>query len=100
MHHVIPVEISKITARVRNFVGRVAALEITHEAIEHGRRNGGITDRREAIAHCADVAVDAEYLLDHHDAALGCSGGIGAICPERMVIGGSQGELLTQRYLP
>src|SRR4029453_18676218 len=100
MHHVVPVEISEITARVRDFVGRVATLEITHEAIEHSRRNGRVTDSGKAVAHRADVPVDAEYLLDHHDAALGCTGGIGAVCAERMAISGGQGELLTQRYLP
>src|SRR5262245_29065278 len=100
MHHVIPIEIAEIAARVRDFVGRVAALEVAHEAVEHGGRNGRVADRSEAVAHRADVLVDAEYLLDNHHAAFGGSGGIGAVCAERMVIGGGQGELLTQRYLP
>src|SRR5262245_29222936 len=100
MHHVIPVEISEIAARVGDFVRRVATLEIAYEAVEHGRRNGGVADRRKAITHCANVAVDAEYLLDHHQAALWRSGGVGAVCAQRVLIGGGQGELLTQRNLP
>src|SRR5262249_39544416 len=100
MHHVIPVEIAEVTARVRDFVGRVATLEIAHEAVEHRGRNGRVADRREAIAHRADVTVDAEYFLDHHQAALWRSDGVGAVCAQRVLIGGGQGELLTQRNLP
>src|SRR5262249_39057263 len=99
-HHVIPVEIAEIAARMGHFVRRISTFEIAHEAIEHGGGGRGIADRRETIAYRANVAVHAENFLNHHNAALGRARWIGAVGAERVFIGGGQGELLTQRNLP
>ncbi len=83
-----------------NLVRCVAALKIADEAVENRGCDRDITQRRQAIADSADVMIDPENLLHHHHAAPGLAGGIGAIGPERVLLGRGQGELLTQVCLP
>src|SRR5689334_6899755 len=99
-NHVIPVQVAEIAAGVRDFVRGVATLEIAHEAVEHGRRNRYVSKCGEPITDRANVMIDAENLLHHHHAALGLAGWLGAVGAERMLVGGGQSELLTQRCLP
>ena len=61
--HFRPVDLGDVGARMRDLVGRIAGLEIAHEAVEQGGRHRDIAFRREPVADIADMAVDAEYLL-------------------------------------
>ena len=79
-----------------DFVGRIAAFEVAHETVEHRRRHRDITERRQPVAHRADVVIDAENLLHHDQAAFRRALRIGAIGAERMLVGGGEFELLTQ----
>src|SRR4029079_8900953 len=99
-HHVIPVEIAEVAARVRDLIGSVTAFEIAHEAVEHCGCNRDVTERRKPVADRANVMVDPENFLHHHHSALGRARGIGAIGAERVLVGCGQSELLTQRCLP
>ena len=85
---------------MRDFVGRIAGLEIAHEAIEQGGRHRDIAVRREPIADIADMAVDAENLLRDHHRAFRLAVGIGAIGAKRMVVAGGEREMLAQDQLP
>ena len=85
---------------MRDLVGRVAAFEIAHEAVEHCGRNRDVTERRKPVADRADVMIDSENFLHHHHAALRRARGIGAVGAERVLVGRGQSELLTQRCLP
>ena len=89
-YHGVPVDLAEVAARLGDLVGRIAGLEVAHEAVEHGGRHGGIAERGQAIAHRADVVVHAENFLHHHDAAERFPGGIGAVGAELVRIGGSQ----------
>ena len=99
-HHVIPVEIAEIAAGMSDLVWRIAAFEIAHETVKHRRRDRDIAERCEPVADRTNVVIDPENLLHHHHAALRRSRGIGAVSAERVLVGGGQSELLTQRYLP
>ena len=83
-----------------DLVGRIAALEIAHEAVEHRRRHRHIAERRQPVADRADVVIDAENLLHHDQAALRRAFRIGAVGAERMLVGGGECELLAQWNLP
>ena len=85
---------------MRDLVGRIAGLEIAHEAIEQGGRNSDIAFRGEPVADIADMAVDAENLLRDHHRALRLAGRIGAIGAERMIVGGGERKMLAQYLLP
>ncbi len=85
---------------MRDFVGRIAGLEIAHEAVEQRRRHRDITLRREPVADIADMAVDAEYLLRDHHRALRLAGRVGAIGAERVAVAGGEREMLAQNGLP
>ena len=99
-HHVLPVEIAEIAARIGDLVRRIAAFEIAHEAVEHRRRHRRIAEPRQPVADRADVMVDAENLLHHDQAAFRRAGRIGAIGAERVLVAGGECELLTQGSLP
>ena len=68
--------------RIRDFIRRIAALKIRLGAIEDRRRDRDIAFGREAVAHRADMVIDAENFLDHHDGRLRLAGGVGAIGTE------------------
>src|SRR5260221_10634764 len=57
-HHVIPVEIAQIAAGVSDFIGRVAALAIADETVEHRWCHGHVAKRGEPVADRADVMID------------------------------------------
>src|SRR3974377_2362712 len=69
---------------MRDLVRRVASFEIAYEA----------------VAHCADVMIDAKNLLHYEHTALGRTLRIGAVGAERVLVGGGEGELLAQGSLP
>jgi hypothetical protein len=100
MHHVLEIEVAQIAAGIGDLVRRIAAFEIAHETVEHRRRHRDIAERRQPVAHRADVVVDAENLLHHDQPALRRALRIGAIGAERMLVGGREFELLTQGNLP
>jgi hypothetical protein len=85
---------------MRDFIGRIAGLKITHKTVEQGRRYRDITVRREAVANIADMAVDAENLLRDHHCALWLAGRIGAIGGERVAVAGGEREMPGQIVLP
>jgi len=62
---------TNLRATHRDFFRRIAAQEIALDAIEDRRRDGDIAFIREAVADSADVVIDAEDFLDHHDCRLG-----------------------------
>src|ERR1019366_1178383 len=95
-----PVQIAEIAARMGDLVGRIAALEIAHEAVEHRGRHRLIAERGQPVADRADVMVDAENFLHHDQPTLGRALRIGAVGAERMLVGGGEFELLTQGNLP
>src|SRR5579885_3474003 len=99
-YHVVPVEIAEIAARVRNLIRRIARLEIAHETVEYRRRHRGVAERGEAVAHRADVMIDAENFLHHYHATLRLALRVGAIGAERVLVGSREGELLAQVNLP
>jgi hypothetical protein len=72
------------------FVRRIAALEIRLLAIEQGRRHGRVTFAGKTIAHRANVMIDAKYLLNDDNAALGRSARLGAIGAELEAIRGDK----------
>ena len=89
-HHVIPVQVAEITSGMGDLVGRIAALEVAHEAVEHRRRHRHIAERRQPVADRADVMIDAENLLHHHQPALRRALRIGAIGAEPVLVGGGE----------
>ena len=74
-------------APFRDVVGRVAEIDVLLHAVKHRRRDGDVAVAREAVGDALDVAVHAEDLLDHHDAAARLAGRIGAVRRERATIG-------------
>ncbi len=68
--HGAPVDARNEFARFLDFRRRVARFEIALVAVEHRGREGDIAVLGEAVAHAADVVVDAEYLLEHDEPAL------------------------------
>ena len=85
---------------MRDLVGRIAAFEVAHEAVEHGRRHRHKPKRGEPVANRADVMIDAENFLHHDQAALRRALRIGAIGTELMLVRGGEFKLLTQGNLP
>jgi len=85
---------------IGDLVGRVAAFEIRLNAIEHRRRDREISQRGEAIAHRANVVIDAENLLDHHQAALRLSLRLRAISTELETVRSGERDLRTQGSTP
>src|SRR3977135_3083886 len=81
-------------------VGRVAAFEIRLNAIEHRRRDREISQRGEAIAHRANVMIDAKNLLDHHQAALRLPLRLRAISTELETVRSGEVDFRTQGSTP
>src|SRR6516225_11120858 len=81
-------------AGIGDLVGRIAAFEARLRAVEQGRGDGDETFGRQPIADRADVAVDAENLLNDHDAAHGRALRIGPIGAQLVLVGGGEPELL------
>jgi len=77
---------------------RVADVEAALAAIEERRRDCEIPVGRVAVRDAADMAVDAEDLLDDDERAAGLAGGLGAIGGKAMAVrcsefdGGSLGR--------
>ncbi len=99
-HHGGPVDLGYEAARVLDFGRRIAAFEIRRHAVKYRRRHRGIAECRKAVADIADVMIDAENLLDNHEAALWLAGRIGAITAELEAVRCSQRNLITQLEPP
>src|SRR5215217_1998123 len=64
-------ELGHVLAALGDGVGRVAELDAGLDVVEEPRRQREIAVGRELVGHRPDMVVDAEDLLDDHDAALG-----------------------------
>jgi hypothetical protein len=74
-------------AALGDVVGRVAELDVLLHAVEKRRRDREIPVGRIAVGDLPDVAVHAEDLLDHDDAAARLAGGLGAVRSELVAVG-------------
>src|SRR5262249_30753261 len=99
LEHRVPVRIGDELACVSDLVGREAAFEILLGAIEQGGRDRGVAFLRKPVTDSANVMIDAKYLLNDHDAALGRTRGIGAISAQVVAVAGGEREVLTQVFL-
>jgi hypothetical protein len=88
--HGAPIDARNELARFLDFCRRVTRLEISTEAVEHGRRDGDVTVLGEAIAYAADVAIDAENLLQHDEPPLRSPGRVSPIGAKFEAIGGGK----------
>ncbi|KAH2775413.1 hypothetical protein KXW38_002350, partial [Aspergillus fumigatus] len=93
--HCGEIQIGDEFAGIGDFVRRVAALEVRLEPVEDRRRDRDIAFGGKAVAHRADMVVDAEDLLDHHDGPLGGTRGIGTIPAELESVRCGQGNVLS-----
>jgi hypothetical protein len=64
-----------------------SAASSAKRAVEHGGRDGEVAVPGVAVGHRLDVAVQAEDLLDHHDAAARLAGRLGAPGGEFVPVG-------------
>ena len=73
------------------YTDKVTELDTALLAVEHRRGQCHVTVGGKTVAHRADVAVDTENLLDHHDTAFRRAHalGVGAVSGEPMSIGSS-----------
>src|SRR5262245_34718279 len=84
--HGVPVRVGDELARLLDLLGRIAGLEVAHLAVEQRRRHGDVAFGREAVAHAADVMIDAENFLDDHHPADGLAARFGAIGTKAVAI--------------
>ena len=89
VEHLLEVEIAAHGDAAADFdvFGGVADLDAGTNAIEDRRGDGEISGRGISIDNGADVAVDAEDLLDDHDASTSRSLGFGAVGGELEAVG-------------
>ena len=85
--HGAPIRVGDEFARIRDFIGTIAAFEILLLTIEQGRRQRSITFAREPVANRPDVMIDAENFLDDHNAAFCRARWIGPVGTQLKFVG-------------
>lgn len=82
-----------------DFSHRIANLDAWSNAVKQCGRDRHIAIGGIAISYLADVIIDTEDLLYHHDGAARLSCWLGTICAQAMAIGGRQLDNLSHQDL-